>query len=243
MKNIKMSSKFIELIKTNGKRFLCALVTTIMLMIPHTGKTEETTNNNSQNQTKIEQRVESMTDISITVGDHTLETDIHDVDGIEEIFESADLSSVSTEPVFVMYSNWEKTNNYSSDKGYEKDNREYQRTVYRFTPNDRYNPEYFNEDYVKLLRFFRDDVDASSIFDVISKEVEVITLSKEEEEALDTTHIVLEVEGSDIKIEILTKNEEDSERRKEIIMGICAFAPPIIFMIVRYKKYGIMGLK
>ena len=55
MKNIRISPKFIELVKTNSRRLLCGVITFIALAIPHTGKTEIKSEDIQVNERIVEQ--------------------------------------------------------------------------------------------------------------------------------------------------------------------------------------------
>ena len=236
MKIREISPKFIDM----AKRGVCTLVAAILIAIPHTGTTETKVETSVRSQTKFVQEYKS----DIVVSDRSL-------DEVKLEIEHA-LSFVDLEerPTFILTTHWVKSSNYEVGKGYAKDNREYVRRVYTFTINEKFNPEYFEGDLEKIALFFRDNENASEIFEMIDVKTETIMVSEEKEKSINTKEDVLEVEGTNISLRFLSREEQKSieekekrEQTREIILGSAAFLFVILIMIIRYKKYGIMGLK
>ncbi len=239
MKNIKVSPKFIELAKSNGKRLLCGIITCICLAIPHTGKTEEKVDNGSI-QTRIVQQIESQEDkidlkaavdgetINITIDLNNLQ---ESQESLEEIVKKVDISRDNLESLsFVFATHWEKTGNYDDSKEYSNGNREYKRTLYRFKANDNFNTEYFNNDIEVIAKFFRDEENSEDVFDIVESVEQVITVTPEEEKDLNTTEDIIVIDGANIVFKIQSNNEEDYYKKVVRVSRLAFFVFYLIFL-------------
>ena len=149
---------------------------------------------------------------------------------MEEIMENEEL-------VFVVKTEWKKTNKYSDGKGPVKERREYKRTINRFKVTDSFNEEYFNNDYEKILETIRDSENVNDFLEMIDSKKEVIVVSESEEKALDQDNWSLEVEGTDIKASILNPklNSTMETYRASFILSAALIGPmtlAMIFMLV-----------
>lgn len=236
MKIREISPKFIDM----AKRGVCTLLTAILIAIPYTGKAETEVETSVRSQTKIVQEYKN----DIVVSNRSL-------DEVKEDIEHA-LSFVDLEerPTFILTTHWVKSSNYDVGKGYAKDNREYVRKVYKFTINEKFNPEYFEGDLEKIALFFRDNENASKIFEMLDVQTETVIVSEEQEKSINTKEDILEVEGTNISLRFLSREEQKSieekaqqEQTGEIVLCSIPMIIIIIISIIRYKKYGIMAFK
>ncbi len=236
MKIKEISPKVIDYVK----RGVCTVLTAILLFIPHGGKGETKVESSIGNETKVIQEYQNV----ITVDENNLEQ------FKDELRDLLAYTDVSERPTFIFTTHWVRSSNYEVDKGYKKDNREYMRKVYKFTVNEKFNPEYFDEDIEKIALFFRDNENALEIFDIVEKQVETVNLTKEEEKSINTKEDMISIDGTNLTFKFLSRDEskrieekKNSSERKSIILGCSMILSVIIIMIIRYKKYGIMGLK
>ena len=206
---MKIGPKLIDIVK----RGTCTLVASLLIAIPFGGK-GETKVESGTDQTKIVQEYKHLVKINLN----------DDSDMIEKAIMLADgLTSISSDPSFVLVTHWEKTENYRKDKDYSKGNREYKRTVYRFKANDNYNNEYFNNDIEKIAKFFRDEKDSSDIFDIVETYEQIVTVTPEEEKKLNTEEDIVEIEGTNIILKIDSKDVEKATKLKNIIKFVGIF--------------------
>ena len=91
------------------------------------------------------------------------------------------------EMVFVVTTEWKKTENYSDGKGPAKENREFKRAIRRYIITENFNEEYFKENYQKVLGAIRDEKE------------ETIVVDATEERKLDQKYWHLGVDGTNIQ--------------------------------------------
>ena len=242
MKIKEISSKYIDI----AKRGACALISSIILMIPYTGKGETKVESSIGNEPKIVQEMSSEEEVSLEIDGEYLNIDLENMEEASEMIKRAleladGIQDVSCNTPFVLVSHWEKTENYDNSKNYANGNREYKRTVYRFVPNKNFNFEYFEEDLSKMIEFFRDDENSSEIFDVIETYEQVRTFTPEEEKNLNTSEDIFEIEGTNIRLKVKSKSDLDFAEKARIIRGCTFLLFYLIFVIGVIKNYKRLG--
>ena len=209
MKNIRISPKFIELVKTNSKRLLCGVITFIALAIPHTGKTESKSEDIQVNERIVEQlnyynneEVEFIVDgESVKVTLDLSNPELAKAE-IKEILDSLNaLRPASEFPSFFLISHWEKSENYDEVKKESDDKREYKRTITCFRTTDNYE-----NDIEKIATKFRDDSDNEK-YTIVGTREEYVVVTPEEEEKLETSKDTVMFEGSNIVFKVDKKEE------------------------------------
>ncbi len=224
---MKISQKLIDI----AKRGACTLVASLLISIPFKGKSETKVESNDSNQTKIVQEYKEEVKVDLSDESDVIEKAIMIADG---------LTSISNKPSFVLVTHWEKTENYKKDNDYSKGNREYKRTIYRFKANENYNNEYFNNDIEKIAKFFRDNKDSSDIFDIVETYEQIVTVTPEDEDGLNTEEDIVEIEGTNIILKIDSQEVEKVERLNNVIKLVGIFLMYSAYaglVITKFKKY------
>ncbi len=210
--NIKISPKFIELAKSNGKRLICGIITCVALAIPHTGFAESTKEGysapikvydtlNNYNNEEVEFIVDGVSaKVNIDLNNPELSKE-----DIKEILSSLNVTNDMPEyPSFFLVTHWEKSEDYDKVKK-ENDNREYKRTIYCFRANEEYGTIHFDNDIEKITKSFRDEdneEERNKYFDLIGSKEEYVIVNKEEEKELETEKDLVMFEGSNIAFKI-----------------------------------------
>ena len=212
MKNIRVSPKLIELVKSNGKRLLCGIITCVALAIPHTGLAEA----NSEEQVVQDRIVEYVNyntseEIEFIVDGESIKTTIDlsnpelAKEEIKEILDKLNASRPINEyPSFFLIGHWEKSEKYDDVKK-ENDGREYKRTISCFRIIDS-DPSKYENDIEKIGKDFRDD-EKHENFVVVGEKDEYVVLTPEEEKELDTKKDLVMIEGSNIMYKVDAKEE------------------------------------
>ena len=200
IRNINRDTRGIyESIKQNGKRLLCLVGTIATMAMPMVAGASE-----SQETAVPASVVQSLNDVNYLLD---AENDI----------------------VFEVISEWIKTDNYNDGQNLKGENREYYRTITQLKAKKVINPEYFKSDYKKVLEYIRDYEDFEKAFEVLGTTVETITVTKSEERNLDQEHMTLEIEGTDIRI--IVDSKEVSERNAGFI-GLLILYSPVLFLLL-----------
>ena len=209
MRNIKVSPKFIELAKSNGKRLICGIITCVALAIPHTGFAESASDDYSV-PTKVvgtlsnynTEEVEFIVDgesVKVNIDLNNPELAKED---IKEILSSLNASHDMPEyPTFFLVTHWEKSEDYDQVKK-ETNNREYKRTIYCFRAKEEYGTDHWDNDIEKITKAYRDDNDNEKYFDLIGEKEEYTLLNEEEEKELETDKDLVMFEGSNIAFKL-----------------------------------------
>ena len=214
MKSIKVSPKLIELVKTNGKRFLCGVITVVALASPFTVLAEEK-NEDVVTQEKIVEYIKNYNkeEVEFIVDGVSVKTTLDlsnpelTKEEIKEILDSLNALRPMTEyPSFFLVSHWEKSENYDNVKK-ENNEREYKRTISCFRASEKLNTNDYNNDIEKIGKDFRDD-EKHEIFTIVGEKEEYILLTEEEEKELDTSKDIIMIEGSNIMFKIDAKEDE-----------------------------------
>jgi len=212
MKNIRVSPKLIELVKSNSKRFLCGIITFVALVIPHTGIAES----KGENQEVQERIIEYVNyncpeEVEFIVDGESVKTTI-DLNNpelakeeIKEILNTLNASRpMSQYPSFFLIGHWEKSEKYDEVKK-ETNNREYKRTISCFRLADNDTGKYEN-DIENIAKGFRDD-EKHENYNVVGTKEEYVLLTEEEEKELDTSKDLVMIEGSNIMFKVDAKKE------------------------------------
>ena len=211
--NIKISPKFIELVRSNGKRLICGIITCVALAIPHTGFAEETEKDyntptkmvdtlNNYNTEEVEFIVDGES-VKVTLDLNNPELSKEE---IKEILSTLNVTHDMPEyPSFFLVTHWEKSEDYDKVKKESNDDREYKRTIYCFRANEEYGTIHFDNDIEKITKSFRDEdneEERNKYFDLIGSKEEYVIVNKEEEKELETEKDLIMFEGSNIAFKI-----------------------------------------
>ncbi len=214
MKNIKVSPKFIELAKSNGKRLLCGIITCICLAIPHTGKTESASEDYQVPSKVVESyNYYNTEEVEFIIDGESVKTTIDlnnpelAKEDIKEILSNLNVSHDMPEyPSFFLVTHWEKSEDYDKVKK-ETNNREYKRTIYCFRAKEEYGTAHWENDIEKITKAYRDEDDNEKYFDLIGEKEEYALLTEEEEKELETDKDLVMFEGSNIAFKLDKKSE------------------------------------
>ena len=233
MKNVKVSPRFIELAKSNGKILLCGIITFMALAIPHTGIAESASEENNTPVKVVDtlnnyntEEVEFIVDgVSAKV---TIDLDNPELskEEIKEILGSLNVThDMPDYPSFFLVTHWEKSQDYDQVKK-ETNNREYKRTIYCFRANAEYGTIHYDNDIEKIATSFRDEEneeERNKYFDLIGTKDEYVILTPEEEKELETDKDLVMFEGSNITFKIKAKEKRRSHSSSIAIIVMNSF--------------------
>ena len=214
MKNIKVSPKFIELAKSNGKRLLCGIITCICLAIPHIGKVESASEDYQVPSKVVESyNYYNTEEVEFIIDGESVKTTIDlnnpelAKEDIKEILSNLNVSHDMPEyPSFFLVTHWEKSEDYDKVKK-ETNNREYKRTIYCFRAKEEYGTAHWENDIEKITKAYRDEDDNEKYFDLIGEKEEYALLTEEEEKELETDKDLVMFEGSNIMFKVDAKEK------------------------------------
>ena len=142
---------------------------------------------------------------------------------IEEMDEMQDM-------VFVVTTEWKKTDNYSDGKGPVKENREYQRKIRRYIITENFNEEYFKDNYQKVLETIRNGKGIENILEMVDEKEETILVDGSEEKKLDQKYWHLEVEGTNIKATALNPDTDFDIKNTLAMFGVIGLLFGAVFL-------------
>ncbi len=230
MKISNITNKTVEFFRNNGKRIVCTAALGITLGVPvEEALAEKDQKDANTSQTKVSQNVNYNNSISdediikqntkdnrITIIAKGKKTTVpaNNLKRIAEVIgESVDEKPAKEEGIYVIRSEWRKSKNYSED------NREYYRNITKISPNDSFDPVYFNRKWENLSIELNEHPERiSHMFDVLGTTQETIIVNKIQERNLTTQFSSLTVEGRDIVVYYQTK--KDSSILMAVIVGL-----------------------
>lgn len=230
MKISDITNKTVEFFRNNGKRIVCTAALGITLGVPvEEALAEKDQKEANTSQTKVSQNVNYINSISdediikqntkdnkITIIAKGKKTTVpaNNLKRIAEVIrESTTEKPAKEEGIYVITSEWRKSKNYSED------NREYYRNITKISPNDSFDPVYFNRKWENLSKELNEHPERiSHMFDVLGTTQETIVVNKIQERNLTTQFSSLTVEGRDIVVYYQTKKQ--SSILMAVIVGL-----------------------